>query len=1367
MSGGYYGGGGSGGGGSNSNNMSGNFNSRSGGFSQQPQPQQQSMQGGRMNPLPGGVGGVGGEMNFPNPNQMRGMNQMPMNAVQGHPSQGGMNVGGPGQSNEWEQFFSQKSAGPSVNPMNTMGGGGGGGGYGSGGASSGHGGTVSAEAMKQMLSNTLGNRGNMPSAAMSGGNMNNNMPNMRAGGNFGPAATNTAGGPMQRGGMMGNMGNNMGNNFAMGGNPAMMNPAVGMGGNVRTSGFNNNNPSGFDNFSNTPMNNQQYGGGSQYGNSGMNKNDGGYGSMMGGAQGNRVGMGNNNDYEQMLMRDDGNRGGFNSAMGQQGMGYGSGGAGGSGSFAGQTPISGMMNNVPNAGMQNPQGHVMMSGNLNNPSNNPVAGRFAFNANGPQVGGNFPVKTGPSGFANTTNIVPRRNSKWSPNMENPLIFPIQFITPVRPVRETPSHPSQHQPGGSSSFAASMKARPRSGTAEASSNGGSDPLAAWKQKQLQQQQSGGFSGGAPFGRRQSAESSRSSTLRSPSPALSSGHKRERSRSPIRDRSRSRSRSYSPRRGSGSRGPAGRANSPPGRAKRGRSPPAASSTSRSEPTTRTGASSSTAVTSSSSAGGSVALSGGSGQAGSGLRKALVYSSLTIPDLIESYNFPAFSKQNGSCSLLDLYSRFPNLYIPADFVEFKIDWQSIHEALHYDFVNNLIVSTPMVFENTPAPVVKANSNTTTTTTAASHFHSDLFDSPKFNYLNANSANNIITDPGLSYYPDRFANSSKRVKFNAKVIISCGVKDHENERIDNTLPRKLRMLCGKRKGGLLLLGAAWSRELDGGDPVSDRSCLLNTARRAIYAQSLIDIARGDAASNLLRLGEVTYYRPKEEIKQKVYPEQLEVTVIYLYSLQPNLVEGLMEEDWEEQWSIFARRARGLHVGPMLNRSPDSFFHDLMLDHDYIHEVDQEGTSTENSQKADEGAVGEAGDQSSSAIAPATTAIDGTEGTSVQNESDAAGVPSDANANADEQAEVTAPIESAKEVTLAPAADADATPEVKEEASSAAPASSSSAVVKVASTISLHGRPLAFQKPAQPSVLVCPMPLPAEIFEDATKKQEGLSLRMLPLSTILSYSQEDCSERIFEASIAGELTKSLLGIGYANVIADFLLAEQPALSFMADVRVVEATKKLRSMNSASKAKLAALATTSTVASNTTAAAVVTPITVPPVDSTPAIAATTPATETTESKEMETESAPTDVKVETSPADEQSLEMQPVSDVDQNVAGEESTSVSAVQNGDGELSGTVPETAEMETSESSVTVPAGEDAPMEEEEGMSEEAARVWRRRFVAACRWFDVLQERSLRSEVLQMIVSVSTRNLRRADVQAVVSASCGESERLRYEIYI
>lgn len=44
-----------------------------------------------------------------------------------------------------------------------------------------------------------------------------------------------------------------------------------------------------------------------------------------GAQGNRVGMGNNNDYEQMLMRDDGNRGGFNSAMGQQGMGYGSGG----------------------------------------------------------------------------------------------------------------------------------------------------------------------------------------------------------------------------------------------------------------------------------------------------------------------------------------------------------------------------------------------------------------------------------------------------------------------------------------------------------------------------------------------------------------------------------------------------------------------------------------------------------------------------------------------------------------------------------------------------------------------------------------------------------------------------------------------------------------------------------------------------------------------------------------------------------------------------------------------------------------------------------------------------------------------------------
>jgi hypothetical protein len=82
-------------------------------------------------------------------------------------------------------------------------------------------------------------------------------------------------------------------------------------------------------------------------------------------------------------------------------------------------------------------------------------------------------------------------------------------------------------------------------------------------------------------------------------------------------------------------------------------------------------------------------------------------------------------------------------------------------------------------------------------------------------------------------------------------------------------MLCGRKKGSLVLLGTAWNRDLDGGDPLVDRSCLFHTARRALYAQSLLDIARGDVNKQLIKLCEVNYHRPREEIKGKIYPEQV------------------------------------------------------------------------------------------------------------------------------------------------------------------------------------------------------------------------------------------------------------------------------------------------------------------------------------------------------------------------------------------------------------------------------------------------------------------------------------------------------------------
>ncbi len=72
------------------------------------------------------------------------------------------------------------------------------------------------------------------------------------------------------------------------------------------------------------------------------------------------------------------------------------------------------------------------------------------------------------------------------------------------------------------------------------------------------------------------------------------------------------------------------------------------------------------------------------------------------------------------------------------------------------------------------------------------------------------------------------------------------------------------------MLGTSYCQELDGGNPLLDRSCLFNTARRALYAQCLLDIGN-DPSSSMVKLAEVCYHRPKEEIGGKEYPEQVKL----------------------------------------------------------------------------------------------------------------------------------------------------------------------------------------------------------------------------------------------------------------------------------------------------------------------------------------------------------------------------------------------------------------------------------------------------------------------------------------------------------------
>jgi hypothetical protein len=54
-----------------------------------------------------------------------------------------------------------------------------------------------------------------------------------------------------------------------------------------------------------------------------------------------------------------------------------------------------------------------------------------------------------------------------------------------------------------------------------------------------------------------------------------------------------------------------------------------------------------------------------------------------------------------------------------------------------------------------------------------------------------------------------------ARVLVTLGVKDSDaGNYVDFSLSRKLRVLCGRRKGTVMLLGGSWCKEIDGGDPL-------------------------------------------------------------------------------------------------------------------------------------------------------------------------------------------------------------------------------------------------------------------------------------------------------------------------------------------------------------------------------------------------------------------------------------------------------------------------------------------------------------------------------------------------------------------------
>lgn len=168
----------------------------------------------------------------------------------------------------------------------------------------------------------------------------------------------------------------------------------------------------------------------------------------------------------------------------------------------------------------------------------------------------------------------------------------------------------------------------------------------------------------------------------------------------------------------------------------------------------------------------------------KGFDIGTLTPREMIEEYQLPAVQKNHQSLSILELNMKFPKLYIPADFTDLRIDWTSISFSSVYDFFFNVSSSAPIVFENTPATLVSLPTSNEDGQNERKTY-SDILESAKYTYVSSNVVNNILIDHPL--YLDRFINTEKPVKFNVKVLVCCGLKDPENERIDHNYTKKLR----------------------------------------------------------------------------------------------------------------------------------------------------------------------------------------------------------------------------------------------------------------------------------------------------------------------------------------------------------------------------------------------------------------------------------------------------------------------------------------------------------------------------------------------------------------------------------------------------
>ena len=156
-----------------------------------------------------------------------------------------------------------------------------------------------------------------------------------------------------------------------------------------------------------------------------------------------------------------------------------------------------------------------------------------------------------------------------------------------------------------------------------------------------------------------------------------------------------------------------------------------------------------------------------------------------------PILGPRLGVADTLSLNMRFPKLYVPADFVKLSLDWNThggIGESIFAGSFHHMHETVPMQLENMARPLSFPSTELPS-------------DTPKFTYCEPPVTTPIYDVFGAHPYASPPPMPPKPIKFNARVIISVGFKESEVEKIDHQYTRKLRLLCGRRKGAIMLLG--------------------------------------------------------------------------------------------------------------------------------------------------------------------------------------------------------------------------------------------------------------------------------------------------------------------------------------------------------------------------------------------------------------------------------------------------------------------------------------------------------------------------------------------------------------------------------------